>query len=107
MKIPAILIMDIEPGCRHSESSQIAPLLGFLRQLQRQFHLAVLLVHHAKKDASSLRPGQALLGSSDLHGWGDSNLYLRRQREQLTLTAEHRGARGLGPIPVHLSSAGP
>jgi hypothetical protein len=86
-----------------NDASQMAPLLGYLRQLQRQFHLAVLLVHHAKKDGASLRPGQALRGSSELHGWGDSNLYLRRQRDQLTLTVEHRAAPSLDPIPVQLT----
>ena len=106
---PVLLVLD--PLIRlhqldENEASQIAPLLGFLRQLQRQFELAVLLVHHAKKDGAALRPGQALRGSSDLHGWGDSNLYLRRQRDQLTLTAEHRGAPGLDPIPVQLQAAG-
>jgi RecA-family ATPase len=103
---PLLLILD--PfirlhQCEENEASQIAPLLGYLRQLQRQFHLAVLLVHHAKKDGASLRPGQALRGSSELHGWGDSNLYLRRQRDQLTLTVEHRAAPSLDPIPVQLT----
>ena len=103
---PLLLVLD--PfirlhQCDENEASQVAPLLGYLRQLQRQFHLAVLLVHHAKKDGASLRPGQALRGSSELHGWGDSNLYLRRQREQLTLTVEHRAAPSLEPIPVELT----
>ncbi len=107
---PLLLILD--PfirlhQCDENEASQIAPLLGYLRQLQRQFHLAVLLVHHAKKDGASLRPGQALRGSSELHGWGDSNLYLRRQREQLTLTVEHRAAPSLDPIPVQLAQDNP
>ena len=102
---PLLLVLD--PfirlhQCDENDASQIAPLLGYLRQLQRQFQLAVLLVHHAKKDGASLRPGQALRGSSELHGWGDSNLYLRRQREQLTLTVEHRAAPSLDPIPVQL-----
>jgi hypothetical protein len=107
---PVLLVLD--PLIRlhqldENDASQIAPLLGFLRQLQRQFHLAVLLVHHAKKDGASLRPGQALRGSSELHGWGDSNLYLRRQRDQLTLTVEHRAAPALDPIPVRLTQDGP
>lgn len=33
--------------------------------------VAVMLVHHARKDSQSSRPGQALRGSSELHGWGD------------------------------------
>ncbi len=106
---PVLLVLD--PLIRlhqrdENDASQIAPLLGFLRQLQRQFHLAVVLVHHAKKDAAALRPGQALRGSSELHGWGDSNLYLRRQRDQLTLTVEHRAAPSLDPIPIQLTRAG-
>ena len=54
--------------------------------------VAVFLVHHARKDAHSTRPGQALRGSSELHGWGDSNLYMRRRGAQLTLSTEHRAA---------------
>jgi len=46
--------------------------------VQRAFHVAVLVVHHARKDANATRPGQALRSSSELHGWGDSNLYMRR-----------------------------
>jgi hypothetical protein len=106
---PILLILD--PLIRlhqrdENDASQIAPLLGFLRQLQRQFHLAVLLVHHAKKDGAALRPGQALRGSSELHGWGDSNLYLRRHHDQLTLTVEHRAAPAREPIPLQLIQAG-
>jgi hypothetical protein len=106
---PVLLVLD--PlirlhQCDENDASQIAPLLSYLRQLQRRFHCAVLLVHHAKKDGNALRPGQALRGSSELHGWGDSNLYLRRQREQLTLTVEHRAAPSLAPIPVHLATVG-
>jgi hypothetical protein len=47
-----------------------------------------------------------LRGSSELHGWGDSNLYLRRHRDQLTLTVEHRAAPSLDPIPVQLLEQG-
>jgi len=107
---PKLLILD--PLIRlhridENESSQIAPLLGGLRELQRRFELAVLLVHHAKKEAHSMRPGQALRGSSELHGWGDSNLYLRRKRDQLTLTTEHRAARSQENIPLQLAQSDP
>jgi len=107
---PRLLILD--PLIRlHSrdenDASQIAPLLGFLRQLQRRFQLAVLVVHHAKKDAHSLRPGQALRGSSELHGWGDSNLYLRRFKDRLTLSTEHRAAPSQDSIPLQLVQSEP
>jgi hypothetical protein len=91
---PHLLILD--PLIRlhrvdENDASQIAGLLSYLRQLQRTFHVAVLVVHHARKDANAVRPGQALRGSSELHGWGDSNLYMRRRGDQLTLSTEHRG----------------
>jgi hypothetical protein len=74
-----------------------------LRQLQRAFHLAVLVVHHARKDANATRPGQALRGSSELHGWGDSNLYMRRSGAQLSLSTEHRAAASQNHIPLQLT----
>ena len=46
-------------------SGEVAPLLAYLRELQRQHSLAVLVVHHAKKGAGNVRAGQALRGSSE------------------------------------------
>ncbi|MDO8690348.1 MAG: AAA family ATPase [Dehalococcoidia bacterium] len=107
---PRLLILD--PLIRlhrvdENDATQIAALLSFLRQLQRQFQLAVLLVHHARKDSNSSRPGQALRGSSELHGWGDSNLYMRRKGSQLTLSTEHRAAPSQDHIPLLLAQPGP
>jgi len=106
---PILLILD--PLIRlhraeENDATQMAALLSFLRELQRRFSLAVLLVHHARKDSHSSRPGQALRGSSELHGWGDSNLYLRRKGTQLTLSTEHRAAASLDPIPLQLTQSG-
>ena len=71
-----------------------------------QFQVAVLVVHHARKDSQSSRPGQALRGSSELHGWGDSNLYMRRRGSQLTLSTEHRAAPSRDHIPLQLTQSG-
>jgi hypothetical protein len=106
---PILLILD--PLIRlhrvdENDATQIATLLSYLRELQRQFHLAILLVHHARKDSHSSRPGQALRGSSELHGWGDSNLYLRRKGSQLTLSTEHRAAPSQDHIPLQLIGSG-
>jgi len=106
---PILLILD--PLIRlhrvdENDATQIATLLSYLRELQRKFRLAVLLVHHARKDSQSSRPGQALRGSSELHGWGDSNLYLRRKGSQLTLSTEHRAAPSRDHIPLQLSESG-
>jgi len=106
---PVLLILD--PLIRlhrvdENDATQIAALLSYLRELQRQFRLAVLLVHHARKDSHASRPGQALRGSSELHGWGDSNLYMRRKGSQLTLSTEHRAAPSQDHIPLHLTEVG-
>jgi AAA domain len=103
---PRLLILD--PlirlhQCDENDAGQVAALLSFLRQLQRQFELAVLLVHHSRKDAHSSRPGQALRGSSELHGWGDSNLYMRRRGQSLLFSTEHRAARSQDQIPLQLN----
>jgi hypothetical protein len=92
---PLLLVLD--PFVRlhridENASSEVAPLLAYLRELQRRFALAVALVHHARKGAGTVRGGQALRGSSELHAWGDSNLYLRRIDDRLFLSIEHRAA---------------
>ena len=106
---PRLLILD--PFVRlhridENASGEGAPLLAFLRELQRRYALAVLVVHHAKKGGGRIRAGQALRGSSEIHAWGDSNLYLRRSKEELTLTVEHRAAPSLSPVALELAQRG-
>jgi hypothetical protein len=105
---PKLLILD--PFVRlhridENASGEVAPLLAYLRELQRKHSLAVLVVHHAKKGAGHVRAGQALRGSSEFHAWGDSNLYLRREGDTLTLTVEHRAAPALKPMKIELVEA--
>jgi len=106
---PVLLVLD--PFVRlhridENASSEVAPLLAYLRELQRRFALAVVLVHHARKGAGTLRGGQALRGSSELHAWGDSNLYLRRVDERLLLSIEHRAAPSQSGLPLALRGSG-
>jgi len=84
-----------------NSSSEISGLLSYIRDLQRRFDTAVVLVHHASKKARA-QPGQALRGSSDLHAIGDSNAYLARRANKLVLTIEHRAARSPDPIELEL-----
>lgn len=105
---PALLILD--PLIRihmadENASSDIAALLGYLRALQRKCGTAIALVHHVRKQVSSTTgAGYSLRGSSDLYAWLDSFLYLRKNRDQLTLSAEHRSAPPLGPLQLELAS---
>ena len=106
---PTLLVLD--PFVRlhridENAAAEVAPMLADLRDLQRHFRCAVLLVHHARKGAAHLRAGQALRGSSELHAWGDSNLYLRRQGASLRLTIEHRAAPGQDGLVLELRACG-
>ena len=105
---PRLLVLDPLVrlhGVDENAAGEVAPILGFLRDLQRRFETAVLLVHHARKSGAA-RPGQALRGSSELHAWGDSNLYLRRRDKQILMTVEHRAAPGLNDIQIELADDG-
>jgi hypothetical protein len=103
---PRLLLLD--PFVRlhridENVSGEVAPLLAFLRELQRRHSVAVILVHHARKGAGNIRAGQALRGSSEFHAWGDSNLYLRRDgEERISLTVEHRAASAMPGVTLEL-----
>jgi hypothetical protein len=102
---PRLLLLD--PFVRlhridENDSGQVAALLGYLRELQRELDLAVVVVHHARKNGSAVQPGQSLRGSGDLHAWGDSNLYVRRTKDALVLTVEHRAAAAPDPLSLTL-----
>jgi hypothetical protein len=106
---PRLLILD--PFVRlhridENASGEVAPLLAYLRELQRRHDVAVLVVHHAKKGGGGVRAGQALRGSSEFHAWGDSNLYLRRDGDDLSLSVEHRAAASMPPITIELAQRG-
>ena len=106
---PRLLLLD--PLVRlhrldENSSREISGLLGYLRELQRKFDLAVILTHHSSKRERS-RPGQGLRGSGDLHAFGDSNIYLARKRDGLIqVTTEHRGSAAIEPFAIELISEG-
>jgi RecA-family ATPase len=104
---PRLLILD--PFVRlhridENVSGDVAPLLAFLRELQRRHATAIAVVHHARKGAGTVRAGQALRGSSEFHAWGDSNLYLRRDTDdRIALSVEHRAAAAIAGITLELT----
>jgi hypothetical protein len=90
-------------GLDENNAREVAELLAYLRALQRQLDLSVMLVHHTRKNApGGVASGQALRGSSDLHAFGDSNLYLRRTQDRLLLSSEHRAAPASPPVYLQL-----
>jgi len=107
---PKLLVLDpfarIHSSIDENAATDVARVLAYLRGLQRRFHTAVLLVHHARKGAAHLRAGQALRGSTEFHGWGDSNLYLRRKGKDLLLSIEHRAAPSTDDLRIELIAEG-
>jgi hypothetical protein len=103
---PRLLVLDPLVrlhGIDENHASDVAELLGYLRSLQRQLDLSVLLVHHARKNvADGVAAGQGLRGSGDIHAFGDSNLYLRRAEDHLILSSEHRAAPAAAPVHLEL-----
>jgi hypothetical protein len=103
---PRLLLLD--PLVRlhridENDAGDVAELLAYFRALQREFDLSVVLVHHTRKSAAGgVAAGQGLRGSSDIHAFGDSNLYLRRVREHLVLSSEHRAAPPAAPVHLEL-----
>jgi hypothetical protein len=101
---PRLLLLD--PLIRlhrldENSSADISKLLGYLRELQRTHHCAVVLVHHASKRQCA-QPGQTLRGSSDLHAFGDANAYLARRQHRLVVTLEHRASKPPNPFEIEL-----
>jgi hypothetical protein len=103
---PRLLLLDPLVrlhGIDENNAGEVAELLAYIRSLQRQLDLSVMLVHHTRKNGpAGVAAGQALRGSSDLHAFGDSNLYLRRTRDRLLLSSEHRAAPAAPPVYLEL-----
>jgi hypothetical protein len=90
-------------GIDENNAGEVAGLLAYFRLLQRELDLSVILVHHTRKNAAGgATAGQGLRGSSDLHAFGDSNLYLRRTSQRLLLSNEHRAAPASPPVYLEL-----
>jgi hypothetical protein len=106
---PRILLLDPLVrlhGIDENHATEVAQLLSGLRELQRQLDVAVVLVHHTRKTvALGAQAGAGLRGSTDLHAFGDSNLYLRRVRGALVLSMEHRAAAAPEPVGLQLVTA--
>ncbi len=103
---PRLLLLDPLVrlhGVDENSAREVAELLAYFRLLQRRLDLSVILVHHTRKNAAGgVAAGQGLRGSSDLHAFGDSNLYLRRVRQRLVLLSEHRAAAASPTVTLEL-----
>lgn len=106
---PRLLVLD--PLVRlhrldENNSQEVSGLLGYLRALQREHDVSIVLVHHTSK-RSHARHGQSLRGSSDLHAWTDVGLYLTWHGDQLRLTPELRVASAPEAVALRLVTDDP
>jgi AAA domain len=103
---PRLLVLDPLVrlhGIDENHAGEVAELLAYFRALQRQLDVSVLLVHHTRKNAAGgVAAGVGLRGSGDIHAFGDSNLYLRRTKDHLILSSEHRAAPASPPVALEL-----
>lgn len=100
---PRLLVLDplVRLHALHeNDASEMSRLLGYFRELQRTYDLAVMVIHHSRKRGAS-HAGQTLRGSSDFYAWTDVAACLTREGDRrLLLEVEHRSARS--PDPIHL-----
>ena len=103
---PRLLLLDPLVrlhGIDENHAGEVAELLAYFRSLQRELDLSVALVHHTRKNApGGAAAGLGLRGSSDIHAFGDSNLYLSRTRDRLMLSSEHRAAAAAPAVYLEL-----
>jgi RecA-family ATPase len=103
---PRLLLLDPLVrlhGIDENHAGEVAALLAYFRSLQRELDLSVILVHHTRKNAAGgTAAGLGLRGSSDIHAFGDSNLYLRRTSDRLMLSSEHRAAAAARSVYLEL-----
>jgi hypothetical protein len=103
---PRVLLLDplvrLHRG-NENHATEIAGVLGGLREIQRAHGVAIILTHHVAK-RSRADNGQALRGSGDIWAWGDSNLYLAPDDREIQLTVEHRSSAAPDPIRLELAT---
>ena len=104
---PRLLVLD--PLIRlhradENSAAEMAVVLDGLRMIARTTDCAILLVHHTRKAPAGGITGHGLRGSSGLHAFGDTNLYLRRvgAGTTLELRIEHRAAPCPPPLRLEL-----
>lgn len=106
---PRLVVLD--PFVRlhridENSAGEVSALLAYLRELQREHDLAIVIVHHARKNgAAGAQAGQGLRGSGDFYAFVDSLFYLRRQRDRLELSVEHRAAPAPAAMELVLAAA--
>lgn len=94
---PRLLVIDPLTAYHLGDENSVvglAPVLQFLDRLRRATGVSLLIVHHTTKRAKG-RGGSRLRGTSSLHAWLDSGIYLRAEGDSTEVSVEQR----CGPSP--------
>lgn len=75
-----------------NSSQELQPILKWLLNIRNEYNTSVMVIHHYNKGGSSTRGGQRMLGSTTLHGWTDSALYLFKEDNFIMIEREFRAA---------------
>lgn len=85
-----------------NSAKDLQPILQWLLALRNDFKTSVIVIHHWNKNGGSSRGGQRMLGSTTLHGWTDSSLYLNRSDDgtgEISKVEVEREFRAAGMMP--------
>lgn len=91
-----------------NSAQELNPVLTWCLYIKQTYNCAVMLVHHYNKGGKdSKRSGQRMLGSTTLHGWVESAMYVEVQEPSdgaavITLDREFRGAGMYEKVDLHL-----
>ena len=94
-----------------NSAQELQSLLRYLMYLTDQYKASVMVIHHNKKGGTNARGGQNMLGSTTLHGWVESALYLTTTGEdvmegapvKITVGREFRGDGNHSKLDIGIS----
>ena len=96
---PSLMILDPlrqVHSQNEDKASDMAPILGFLRQMQREHKVTILLVCHERKHSTNGEQGRRAdrtRGSNALEGWRDTAIYMDKpdSDKKTKVQIYHRG----------------
>ena len=92
-----------------NSAQDLNSVLVWCLYIKQTYNCTIMLVHHySKGNGENKRSGQKMLGSTTLHGWVESALYVEVQEPQgntavITLDREFRGAGGYEKVDLHIT----
>lgn len=106
---PSLLILDPFRNLHvqnENQSTDIVPILNFLREMNRKHSTAIIIVTHDKKPSgdSNERRASRMRGSNALEGFRDSYFMLDAEGDSIKVQFYHRAARPRDPISFTLVS---